>query len=164
MNVDCYFSFISPIKSAVQIFLQVWEWSSTGMCKCPTISSRALFVRVISLLQALWLVHRTIFSHLAFQHIIEAMQFKKTKKAGLLPSRNLWSIPSHFGRPVTAPNCQTRLPHAQQHTSLHCPQAITTTNSPTAEMPESRYFSPFTDTRAFSSTFTGHNQEEGYPC
>lgn len=63
------------------------EVISTDMCKLIT-SSKRLFVRVISFLQALWSVHRNIFSHLAFRCLIKAMQFKN----GRAPSQQKFVV------------------------------------------------------------------------
>jgi len=75
------------------------------------------------------------------------------KTAGHLSRKNLWSIPSHFGRLVTALSCQACFPPIRQHTSLHHPHGTTTTKSPSGETPESRSFLPFIETHSYCSDF-----------
>ena len=79
MNTDSYLSFLPPFNQLCRsLHNTANELVSTGMYK-RIISSRTLFVSEISVLRALWPVHRNIFSHLSFQPLIKAMQFKNSR-------------------------------------------------------------------------------------
>lgn len=139
-----FFLFFPPL------FNQLWrsphntenEVISTSMPKLITSSWRLCQG---NLLQALWPVHRNIFSHLAFQPLMKAMLFKISRA----PSQQEFVVNPFPLWKACDGSESPGLPSS--HTAL----SLGDNHNPSAETPESRCFSSFIDTHAYSSDFHG---------